>query len=476
MLKRPTALLWILSLLVLFLMPPRVNAGEAPGQPAAAAKTAEASRQPNLIFVLTDDQRFDALGCMGNESISTPHLDALASRGALFRNMFCTTSICAVSRATFLTGQYERRHGVTGFAQPLSDSQFAASFPGLLRKHGYRTGMVGKWGLGGPLPREQYDVFHGYSGQGRYFPKGKSGVPGEHQTHRLGDQAVEFLSSCTAKQPFLLQLYTKAAHCQDGDPWPFQPDPRYQELYSGITIPPPPASAATDFQQLPEFLRTSEARIRWQIRFATPEMYQKSVKDYYRLVTGVDDVMGRFVAALKENGQLENTVIVFTSDNGFYLGEHGLAGKWYMHEESIRLPLIITDFRLPAEDRGRQVEELVLSTDIAPTLLDLAGIDSPSAMQGRSLVPLLRGEHPTDWRTDFLYEHRFVHKRIPKTEGVRTERWKYTRYTSVEPLYEELFNLEQDPHEQHNLADDPRHEAQLKQLRSRWRALAAQAE
>ena len=457
-----------------------VVAGLLPARPAAAAAlvkadTAEANR-PNLIFILTDDQRFDALGCMGNRFIRTPHLDALAERGALFRNMFCTTSICAVSRATFLTGQYERRHGIQGFGLPLTRAQFAASFPGQLKQHGYQTAMIGKWGLGGPLPREQYDVFRGYSGQGRYFPKGKSGEAGAHQTHKLGDQAVEFVQSCSPEQPFLLQLYTKAAHCQDGDPWPFQPDPRYSELFTGVTIPQPPTATEEDFARLPKFLQTSEARIRWQIRFANPELYQKSVKDYYRLVAGVDDVLGRLVAALEKSGLLDNTVIVFTSDNGFYLGEHGLAGKWYMHEESIRLPLIVTDFRLPKKDQGRRVDEIVLSTDIAPTLLSLAGIDPPEAMQGRSLVPLLHGEHPDDWRTDFLYEHRFVHRRIPMTEGVRTTRWKYTRYTSVEPVYEELFDLASDPREQRNLATDAEHQQQLRQMRDRWRELAAGAE
>ncbi|MGH7201554.1 MAG: sulfatase-like hydrolase/transferase, partial [Planctomycetaceae bacterium] len=306
-------------------------------QPASAE---DRPPRPNFVVVLTDDQRFDALGCMGNKFISTPHLDALAANGTLFTNAFCTTSICPVSRATLITGQWERRHGIGGFRTSLSDEQWAKTFPALLRAQGYRTGMIGKWGLGGPLPEDKYDWWAGYAGQGRYFPKDKVGVAGEHQTHQLGEQALEFLKTCAPEQPFLLQFYTKAPHCQDNDPWQFQFDPRYHELFREVTLPVPETATAEDFAALPEFLQNSEARVRWQIRFATPELYQKSVKDYYRLIKGVDDVVGNIVAHLRERDLLQNTVIVFTSDNGFYLGEHGLAGKWFMHEESIRLPLI----------------------------------------------------------------------------------------------------------------------------------------
>ncbi|MFQ5730762.1 MAG: sulfatase [Planctomycetaceae bacterium] len=441
--------------------------------PARAAKPIP--KPPNIIFILTDDQRFDALGCMGNPILKTPHIDALASDGVLFTNMFCTTSICAVSRATFLTGQYGRRHGIQGFRTPLSATQFADSFPGLLRKKGYHTGFVGKWGLGGKLPRDRYDVFRGFSGQGRYFPRGKSGRRGEHITHRLGDRAIEFLDGCKADQPFLLQLYTKASHCQDGDPWPFQPDPRYNALYADDTIPTPKTATEAHFKALPAFLRKSEARKRWYVRFANRELYQKSVKDYYRLIAGLDDVVGRLRTKLKQKNLANNTVIIYTSDNGFYLGEHGLAGKWFMHEESIRLPLVIYDPRLPKKLRGRKVKQLVLTTDIAPTIEQLTGATVPKGVQGKSLVPLIHAEK-TDWRTDFFYEHLFKHARIPQTEGVRTQRWKYTRYISVKPQYEELFDLKTDPHEERNLAKDAKFADVLRRLRKRCNVLAKNAE
>ena len=440
----------------------------------ARVRSAEPAKRPNIIFILTDDQRWDALGCMGNKIIRTPNIDKLAAQGTLFINMFCTTSICATSRASFMTGQYERRHKIDNFRTPLTKDQFAKTFPALLRKHGYRTGMVGKWGLGGPLPKDEYDEFKGFSGQGRYYAKGRQGK-GEHLTHKVGKQVLEFLDGCSADRPFLLQYYTKAAHCQDGDPWPFQPDRRYNRLFAAVDIPAPQTATEAHFKALPAFLRKSEARRRWYIRFANPELYQKSVKDYYRLVAGVDDVVGKIVAKLHAKNLADNTVIIYTSDNGFYLGEHGLAGKWYMHEESIRLPLVVYDPRLPKAHKGTKRSEMVLSIDIAPTILELAGVKIPVEAQGQSLVPLMNGEK-VQWRQDFLYEHRFRHARIPMSEGVRAQRWKYVRYTSVEPVREELYDLKNDRYEERNLAGLKQYAGKLAEMRSRWKAWQKRAE
>lgn len=430
---------------------------------AITLKAKENTPRPNIIFILTDDQRWDSMGCMGNPIVQTPNLDQLASRGTLFTNMFCTTSICATSRASFLTGQYERRHGIKTFGIPLSKKQFSNSFAGLLKQNGYRTAMIGKWGLGGKLPKEKYDYFDGFSGQGRYYPKDQSKKPGVHLTGKITDNALTFLETCEADQPFLMQIYTKASHCQDGDPWPFQPDVKYDSLFKDVQIPVPATATEKHFNELPEFLKTSEARKRWKIRFATPEMYQKSVKDYYRLIAGIDNLVGSIVEKLKEKKLDQNTVIIFTSDNGFYLGEHGLAGKWYMHEESIRLPLIIFD---PRTHGGNKNEDLVLNVDIAPTIADLAGVQIPVSMQGKSLVPLIEGKEVA-WRDDFLYEHRFPRENIPQTEGVRTKNWKYTRYYNTDPVYEELFNLESDPGEENNVVSRPELASVLSQLRKR---------
>lgn len=433
-----------------------------------------AAERPNFVFVLTDDQRFDTLGCMGNAILPTPHIDRLAAEGTLFRNAFCTTSICAVSRANFMTGQYAARHGVNNFVTPLSAEQLAETFPGVLRRAGYRTGLVGKWGIGGAMPSGEYDWFAGYDGQGNYFPDGKQGEPGEHLTDRQTKQALEFLGTCNADQPFLLQFYTKAAHAQDGDPWPYQCDARFNDLFANVTIPKPRTATEAHFRALPSFLQESEGHIRWQPRFANDELYQKSVKDYYRLVVGIDDAVGAIVAKLEELGVADNTVIVYSSDNGYYLGDYGLADKWFMHEPSIRLPLIVCDPRQPKERRGTTVDDKVLSIDVCPTILELAGAEIPQRVQGQSLVPLIEGREVA-WRDDFFYEHHVRHPKIPDSEGVRGERWKYVRYVQLDPPVEQLYDLETDPYEEHDLASDPKFAPQLATMRTRWEELRESA-
>jgi arylsulfatase A-like enzyme len=407
---------------------------------------------------------------MGNPIVQTPNLDALAADGVVFDNAFATTSICCSSRASIITGQYTRRHKIWSFNQPLSPEAFAKTFPALLRANGYRTGFVGKWGIGGKMPAEEFDFWAGFPGQGRYYEGDKP-----HVTRRLAEKTQEFLAGCSADQPFCLQMSFKAAHCQDGADWQFQHDHAYDDLYKDQRIEPPTTATEEDFARLPKFLRESEARVRWKVRFNGDEMYQKSVKDYYRLITGVDRVIGEFVDTLRRKGLADNTVIIFTADQGFYLGDYGLAGKWYMHEPSIRIPLIVHDPRLPKELRGTRLSQMALTLDLAPTILDLAGIAVPDVMQGRSLVPLTEGEE-VEWRDDWLYEHLFKHARIPKSEGVRTGDWTYVRYVDFEPVYEELYNLKTDPLERKNLADVPEFKKKLTQLRKRCDELIREAE
>ena len=199
---------------------------------------------------------------------------------------------------------------------------------------------------------------------------------------------------------------------------------------------------------------------------------QGILRDYYRLITGVDREVGRITAELERRGLSQNTVVIFTSDNGYALADRGLADKWFMWEEDIRVPLIIVDPRLPPTAQGRTADAMTLNVDLAPTLLDLAGIPVPVAMQGRSLMPLLGGAPPPrDWRTDFFYEHHSVANRIPQSEGVRTERWKYIRWVAVTPVVEELYDLAADPLEEHNLVHEAAHQQTLAGLRARWQAL-----
>ncbi|MCA9040164.1 MAG: sulfatase [Planctomycetaceae bacterium] len=438
----------------------------------SSAFCAKKEDRPNIIFILTDDQRADAMGCMGNPIIETPELDKLASEGHLFKNTFCTTAICMTSRANFILGQYERRHHITSFRTPMTEEQFDITFPVQLRKAGYYTGLVGKWGIGNDMPTQYYDDFRGYPGQGEYYPKGKKDQPGEHQTAKLAQIAANFISEVPEDKPFCLQIYTKAAHCQDQDVEDqFPADVKYDSLYADTALPRPELLNDKYFQALPDFLQNSESRVRWYRRFDTPQKWEKSVKDYYRLVKGIDDLLGTVRQQLADSGQAENTVIIFSSDHGFYLGERGLAGKWFMHEESIRIPLIVYDPRQTVAERGKTYEEMALSIDVSPTIMQLAGVTIPDVVQGKSLIPLIQGKQ-TSWRDEFLYEHRFEHPGIPKSEGVRTQDWKYVRYTDIDPVHEELYNLQRDPLETRNLANDANYQDQLETMRSKWKQLS----
>jgi len=431
-------------------------------------------KRPNIIFFLTDDQRADALGCGGNPIIQTPNIDELAKNGCLFTNAFVTTSICASSRASILSGQYVRRHGINDFSTSFSEEALARTYPLLLRRAGYRIGCIGKYGVGRgrDFPRDKYDVWFGCPGQcSPYERKDKNGNY-KHLTRIFGDQAVEFLRGCSKEEPFCLCVNFKAPHVQDGDPRQFIPDRAYKDMYKDVTIPVPETADPKCFEALPEFLQKSEGRHRWHLRFSTPEKYQQSVKNYYRLIYGVDVVVGKIRAEIKRLGFADNTVIIFSADNGFFLGEHGLAGKWFPHEESIRVPLIVFDPRAPMNRRGVTIEQFALNIDIAPTILELAGVGAPRKMQGRSLVALLKGQKPR-WRTEFFYEHLLKYKTIPKSEALRTQRFKYARYIDYD--YEELYDLQNDPQETTNLAEDKKYRRILKSLRKRCDRLAKKA-
>lgn len=443
-------------------------AGSRVSGASRSSSTADA-RPPNILFILTDDQRFDSLGCAGNPVIQTPHLDRLAARGMRFRQHFVTTSICSVSRASIFTGQYLRRHGIGDFATPLSAAQWAETYPALLRSAGYRTGFIGKFGVGNAASMRSktndFDFWRGLPGQaGEWFidPNDSSQ---QHATAKFGDQALDFLESCRPDQPFCLSISFNAPHARDGKPREFQPDPRDEPLYTESLLPVAPSADLAAFERLPEFVQTSEARRRWERRFATEEMRQNTVRDYYRLITGIDREVGRLVRRLEELGMDRNTVILFTSDNGFFLGEHGLADKWFMHEESIRTPLIIFDPRQPARLRGRTVNAMTLNVDLAPTMIEMAGLAMPGAMQGRSLVPWLRGRRPADWRTEFFYEHHFGPNIIPPSEGLRTGRYAYWRWLTPNREIEELYDLTRDPWQLRNLAAEPSSRNILKTMR-----------
>lgn len=437
---------------------------------AAPAILRGQQQRPNILFLLGDDHRWEALGCMGNPIIRTPHIDGLANNGVLFSRSFVTTAICVTSRASFFTGLYARSHGIWEFRNSFPQDKWSQSYPALFQKAGYRTGFIGKFGIdGGKPPVETFDYWRGFQGQGHYFPK-KDGKT--HLTTVMGDQMEEFIDGCRADQPFQLSVSFKAPHVQDEDPLQFLYDPQDEALYRDIEIPLPHTAHPRYISQLPLSVQRSEGRRRWAVRFSTPDLYQQSVKGYYRLITGIDRQVGRAIEALRRKGLADNTIILYTGDHGFYLAEHGLAGKWFMHEESIRTPLIIYDPR--SRQRGRSLGQMALNIDMAPTMLDMAGVAPPASMQGKSLKPLLDGRS-NRLREEFFYEHHFPNGGwIPSTEGIRENRYKYTIYTDEKERVEELYDLEVDMWEETNLAAHPRQQQRLRQLRARREAWLSQ--
>jgi arylsulfatase A-like enzyme len=431
-------------------------------------------KQPNIIMLVTDDHRADAMGCAGNTIIQTPNMDALAAGGVRFTNAFVTTSICASSRASIFSGQWTARHGIKDFRTHFTQEALAQTYPMLLSQAGYRIGFIGKYGVGAKrdLPINKYDYWKGFPGQGRYENKDKDGNY-KHLTQIMGEQAIEFLHGCSQQQPFCLSVSFKAPHVQDSDPRQFIYDRAYTDLYKDVTIPEPETAHPRYFNALPEFLRNSEARRRWQIRFPNNEKYQESVRSYYRLITGVDVVIGKIRDQLKQLNLDDNTIIMLIGDNGFYLGDYGLAGKWFPHELSIRVPLLVYDPRANKKLCGITRNQMALNVDIAPTILEMAHLDIPEQMQGKSLVPLLKGKKPR-WRTEFFYEHPFEHKTIAKSQALRTQRYKYARYTDYD--YEELYDLKNNPAETINLAKDEKYQKTLATLRKRCNELAKKVE
>jgi arylsulfatase A-like enzyme len=425
------------------------------------------TEKPNIIFLLADDMRYDALGCTGNPYAITPNLDALAADGTIFRNMYATSPICAISRASIFTGQYARRHGIDDFQKFIPRTALQQTYPVLLRQNGYYTGFIGKYGVGDRMPVSFFDFWRGFPGQGTFFYRDSTGAL-VHETEFKERQAEQFINTRDPSKPFCLSISFKAPHGEDSsmENNGFKPDPYFNSWYTGVQFPYPDTYDNQYYLQFPQAWRRSpqnvlnEARVRFNTRFSTPEKFQTTYHAIYRLVSGVDKVVGELMDHLKAKGLDKNTIIVFTSDNGYYMGEHGLEGKWYGHEESIRLPLIIYDPRLP---RQRKVAtEIALNIDLAPTILAWAQVNVPYRMQGVPLQSLMIG-NGSNWRTEFFYEHPYVSDPgtyIPRSIGIVAPPWKYIRYYGgtnpfQQTLYEELFDVSADPHEKNNLAKQP---------------------
>jgi len=446
---------------------------------ATVPRPGGARGRPNIVFMMTDDQARQAVGVYGNRILRTPNMDRIGNEGLRFDQAFVTNSLCLPSRASFLTGQYSHTHGMltngeeSGFDDE-PDLRHEATWPVLLRAAGYHTGVVGKWHVNTP-PRG-YDYTAVLPGQGEYFdpPMLVNGAMTRQRGHAddvIGDHALAFLRDRPADRPFVLLQQFKAPHRS------WEPAPRFAHAFADIEIPLP----ETFFESLdgrPRAVRRSEMRIADMLDFRERGVpgtlpaedlargnYQALVKNYYRVLLGVDENVGRVLDFLDEHGLADNTIVVYTSDNGFFLGEHGLFDKRLMYEPSIRVPMLL---RWPAHiAAGRVDDHFALNIDVAPTLLDLAGAAVPATMQGQSWRPLLEQAAPR-WRQDFLYEYfEFPAAHcVRRHRGVRNERWKLIHFWQL-PQEWELYDLHADPMEMHNLAYLPEHAGQLAAMQAR---------
>ncbi|MHA8071874.1 sulfatase family protein [Aquirufa ecclesiirivi] len=426
------------------------------------------SQKPNIIFILTDDHRWDALGYAGNKIIQTPVMDDLAKKGTYFKNAFVTTPICAASRASIITGMYERTHQYTFGQGDIKPAYVAQSYPALLKQAGYYTGFYGKFGI-------QYASFSSLFDQGEsydrndklkdyrgYFYKtlGKDSV---HLSRYTGQKAMDFIAQAPKDKPFCLSLSFSAPHAHDPSEQQYFWQPEVDHLYRNVTIAPPIMATEADFLAQPEYVQTGENRTRWHWRFDTPEKYQRSVKGYYRMISGVDLEIGKIRKMLEEKGLDKNTIIIVMGDNGYFLGERQLAGKWLMYDNSLRVPLIVYD---PRKSIHRDIQDDVLNIDIAPTIFGFAGIPIPSTWQGQNLASYVQGKSPAKSRNEFLVEHLWKVKIIASSEGIRSKQWKYFRYRDHLDR-EELYDLRQDPLEKKNLVGVAKYQHIVNQMRQK---------
>ncbi|MBW1843726.1 MAG: sulfatase [Deltaproteobacteria bacterium] len=411
----------------------------------AVAHAADSPRRPNFIFFLTDDQRADALSIAGNTVLKTPNIDELARDGVRFTNAFVTTSLCAPSRASFLTGQWAHTHGVRTNERRSRLKPTQTIFADLLRDSGYEVAFIGKWHMDGAGRDRQWDYYFGFKGQGRYkHPEfAENGGPDRRYWKRytddmLGTKAIEFIRRPHTK-PFCLFVFFKAPHRS------WIRAPRHEKLFEDIKVPEPD-TLHTDYAGKPDAFKNADMKIG---DFDDVVSFQKFAKDYYAVLTAVDENVGRVMKAVAEKKLVEDTAVIYSSDNGFFVGEWNFFDKRLMHEPSIRIPMILRYPRLIKPGTTR--EDMVLNVDVAPTLLDLAGVPVPGWMQGESMRPLLE-EREVEWRDAWLYEsyeYPAVHM-VPKNRGVRTDRWKYIHYFE-DPQEYELYDLVADPGENNNL-------------------------
>ena len=441
--------------------------------------------RPNVVFILVDDLRWDDLGAAGHPFVKTPNIDRIAAEGARFRNAFVTTPLCSPSRASFLTGQYAHRHGIIDNTDRSERSRQLKTFPMRLHQAGYETAFIGKWHMGvDDTPRPGFDHWVSFPGQGQCIDPelnvdGRRGIARGYITDLLTTRAVDFIRRARQK-PFLLYLAHKAIHPNIvqhadgstsgglGGAADFIAAERHQTLYRGARIP-----------RRPNWSRAPEGKPALQRKIGnlpplgpgtvTPD---EVILNRLRMLASVDEGAGLILKVLAAEGQSENTVVVFTGDNGYFYGEHGLSSERRLaYEEAARIPLLI---RYPRAIRpGKVVDEFALNIDAAPTVLDLAGVAPEPDMDGRSLVPPMAGR-AAGWRRSFLIEYFSdrVARRILNMgyQALRTERWKYIHYTELQEM-DELYNLTSDPYEMQNVITERGTQPALAELKRELRRL-----
>lgn len=446
-----------------------------------AGTSAEPAQKPNVVFVLCDDLRWDCLGVAGHPHLKTPYIDRLAKEGVHFKNTFCTTSLCSPSRASLLSGLYAHAHKVTNnFTEyPVE----LPSFPRQLQVAGYETAYIGKWHMGeeNDGKRPGFDYFVTHKGQGKYFDTefnfdgADRRVVKGYYTNVVTDLALDWLKKPRTR-PFLLMLGQKAPHSF------YVPEPKYEKSFESVKVEYPKSAFALDDK--PDWFKIRLETWHgiygplFDFRKKFPDSRPEAVKDfaamtraYWGTILSIDDSVGRLYNALKAAGQIDNTVFVFTGDNGLLNGEHGMVDKRTMHEPSIRVPLIVRYPGLTAADKPRVVDKMVLTVDMAPSLLDLCGAKPLEKIHGYSWRKLAQGE-ATGWRTSWFYEYNYE-KQFPYTpnvRGVRTDEWKYIHYPhgdgSLDRHKAELYHIAADPDEGKNLIADPKQTERVKTLQA----------
>jgi arylsulfatase A-like enzyme len=471
---------------------------------ASAARTSTApAKRPNIIFIMTDDHASHAMSCYGSKINKTPNLDRIANEGMRFSNSFCTNSICAPCRAVILTGKHSHLNGVIDNAKSFDGSQ--QTFPKLLQKAGYQTAIIGKWHL--KTDPTGFDYWNILPGQGLYYNPAmiEMGVQKKYTgyvTDIITDHALKWLKERNPEKPFCLMFHHKAPHRE------WEPGPKHLTMYDDVTMPEPETlfddyagrgRAAKEQDMSIEKTMTDRDLKLVAPKNLTPEQkklwdaaydpgnkafeqanlqgkdlvrwkYQRYIKDYLRCIASVDDNVGRVLDYLDASGLADNTIVFYTSDQGFYLGDHGWFDKRFMYEESLRMPLLV---RYPKQIKPASVNsDLVQNLDFAPTFLEFAGLDAPPDMQGRSLRRLLRGKTPDDWRTSIYYhyyEYPAVHS-VKRHYGVRTKKYKLIHfYNDIDEW--ELYHLEKDPHELKNVYGDPAYADIVKELTAELKRL-----